>query len=90
VERRSGAIDKACGEGLMPHTVRQLGRLGVQPPGREFVGLTYLDGDRRVDASFRSGAGRGVRRTALHAALLDAATAAGVKVVQGDVGPAHV
>ena len=77
VERRSGAIDKACGEGLMPHTVRQLERLGVQPQGREFFGLSYLDGDRQVDASFRSGAGRGVRRIALHAALLDAATAAG-------------
>jgi flavin-dependent dehydrogenase len=60
--------------------------LGVQPQGREFFGLSYLDGDRQVDASFRSGAGRGVRRIALHAALLDAATAAGVRVVQGDVG----
>ena len=30
VEQRSGPIDKACGEGLMPHTVRQLERLGVQ------------------------------------------------------------
>lgn len=86
VERRSGAIDKACGEGLMPHTVRQLERLGVQPQGREFFGLSYLDGDRQVDASFRSGVGRGVRRIALHAALLDASTAAGVRVVKGDVG----
>ncbi len=86
VERRSGAIDKACGEGLMPHTVRQLERLGVQPQGREFSGITYVDGDRRASAEFRSGAGRGVRRIALHAALLEAATAAGVKVVQGDVG----
>ncbi|HME50127.1 NAD(P)/FAD-dependent oxidoreductase, partial [Mycobacterium sp.] len=24
VERRRGPVDKACGEGLMPHTVRQL------------------------------------------------------------------
>ncbi len=86
VERRSGAIDKACGEGLMPHTVRQLERLGVQPQGREFSGITYVDGERRVSAEFRSGTGRGVRRIALHAALLEAATAAGVKVVQGDVG----
>jgi flavin-dependent dehydrogenase len=29
VERRSAAMDKACGEGLMTHTVRQLERLGV-------------------------------------------------------------
>ena len=86
VERRSGAIDKACGEGLMPHTVRQLQRLGIEPSGRAFRGIRYVDGQREVSAQFRSGAGRGVRRIALHASLLEAATAAGVKVVQGDVG----
>jgi flavin-dependent dehydrogenase len=86
IERRSGAIDKACGEGLMPHTVRQLERLGVSPHGREFAGIRYVDGSREVSASFRSGTGRGVRRIALHAALLDAVTSAGVEIVQGDVG----
>ena len=86
VERRSGAIDKACGEGLLPHTVRQLERLGVEPQGREFVGIRYLDGERQVDAEFRSGPGRGVRRIALHAALLEAVTAAGVRVVHRDIG----
>lgn len=86
VERRSGAIDKACGEGLMPHTVRQLQRLGVSPQGREFVGIRYLDGERQVSASFRSGVGRGVRRIALHTALLEAVAEAGVRIVQGDVG----
>ena len=40
----------------------------------------------RSSAAFRSGAGRGVRRIALHAALLDAVPAAGVRVVHGDVG----
>jgi flavin-dependent dehydrogenase len=86
VERRRGAIDKACGEGLMPHTVRQLEQLGIQPEGKPFRGISYLDGHRRVDAMFRSGDGRGVRRTALHFALLDAATAAGVRFVHDDVG----
>ncbi len=86
VERRSGAIDKACGEGLMPHTVRQLDRVGVSPQGREFVGIRYVDGSREASASFRSGAGRGVRRIALHTALLDAVALAGVEVVHGDVG----
>ncbi|HET9877186.1 MAG TPA: FAD-dependent monooxygenase, partial [Mycobacterium sp.] len=28
IERRPGPIDKACGEGLMPHAVRHLERLG--------------------------------------------------------------
>lgn len=86
IEKRCGPIDKACGEGLMPHAVAQLGRLGVDAPGRPFYGISYLDGRRRVTASFRSGAGRGVRRTALHTAMFDAVTAAGVKVVHGQVG----
>jgi flavin-dependent dehydrogenase len=86
VERRRGAIDKACGEGLMPHAVRRLKRLGIQPQGKPFRGITYVDGDRCVNAPFRSGTGRGVRRTTLHAALLEAAAAAGVRFFQGDVG----
>jgi flavin-dependent dehydrogenase len=86
VEKRCGPIDKACGEGLMPHSVGQLNRLGVHAPGRPFQGITYSDGHRQATARFRSGPGRGVRRTALHAALLDAVTAAGVRTVQGDVG----
>jgi flavin-dependent dehydrogenase len=28
VEKRSGTIDKACGEGLMPHSLAHLNRLG--------------------------------------------------------------
>jgi len=86
VERRSGPIDKACGEGLMPHTVRHLHRLGVQAPGKPFRGISYLGGNRRVDAPFKCGTGRGVRRTALLAALLDAATSVGVRIVHEDVG----
>ena len=86
VEQRRGPIDKACGEGLMPHAVRQLERLGVDAPGKPFHGISYLCGDRHIDAQFRSGAGRGVRRTALHAALLDAATAAGVRFIHTQIG----
>ena len=86
VERRRGPVDKACGEGLMPHTVRHLARLGVSVAGRPVRGITYLDGDRSVTARFRSGAGLGVRRLALHAALLDAAAAAGVRIVHDDAG----
>ena len=84
-ERRRGPLDKACGEGLMPHTVRQLWRLGVEAPGKAFRGIRYLDGARYADAPFKSGAGRGVRRTTLHAALVDAVTAAGVNVVHDDI-----
>ncbi len=86
-DRRQGTIDKACGEGLMPHTVAQLERFGIPLSGRPFRGITYLDDSRRVDAEFRAGVGMGVRRTALHSALLDAAVAAGVRLVHDDVGP---
>lgn len=86
IEKRCGTIDKACGEGLMPHSLGQLDRLGVDAPGKPFHGITYTDGSLAVTATFRAGAGRGVRRTALHTAMLDAATSAGVKVVHGDVG----
>ncbi|GAS86781.1 NAD(P)/FAD-dependent oxidoreductase [Mycolicibacterium brisbanense] len=89
VERRCGPIDKACGEGLMPHSVRHLQALGVDAQGQEFRGIRYLDGRRVAEARFSGGAGRGVRRTVLHAALSDAAAAAGVKVVQGEVGAVH-
>ena len=89
VERRHGPIDKACGEGLMPHSVRQLQRLGVEldaRPGRVFHGIRYLDGRRSAEARFRDGVGRGVRRTVLHAALSEAARSAGIRVVHGAVG----
>ena len=79
VERRCGPVDKACGEGLMPHAVQQLHRLGVDAHGKPFDGITYLDGQRCVTGRFRSGSGLGVRRTALHAALLDATAAAGAR-----------
>jgi flavin-dependent dehydrogenase len=87
IERRHGPVDKACGEGLMPHAVSLLQRLGVEAAGKPFRGITYIDGRRSVTGLFRGGAGRGVRRTALHAGLLEAASAAGVRIEHGDVGP---
>jgi flavin-dependent dehydrogenase len=79
-EPRTGPIDKACGEGLMPGAVSTLADLGVDPPGAELTGIRYVAGHRRVEAPFRSGPGRGVRRTALHTALRDAVAAADVPV----------
>jgi flavin-dependent dehydrogenase len=87
IERRDGAVDKACGEGLMPHTIALLTELGVDPPGMAFHGITYLNDHQRVTGRFRGAAGRGVRRTALHGGLLEAAKRAGVRIVHGDIGP---
>ena len=80
-EPRTGAIDKACGEGLMPGAVAALCDLGVEPDGLALQGIRYLAGTSRAEAQFRSGPGRGVRRTTLHAALRDKVDAAGVLVV---------
>ncbi|MHA3023929.1 NAD(P)/FAD-dependent oxidoreductase [Mycobacterium sp. BMJ-28] len=86
VEHRRGPIDKACGEGLMPHSLGHLRRIGVDPDGQSFHGIRYLDGKHTAEARFTHGAGRGVRRTVLHAALSEAVAAAGVRVVHAEVG----
>ncbi|WP_420123542.1 NAD(P)/FAD-dependent oxidoreductase [Nakamurella sp.] len=83
-EPRHGPIDKACGEGLMPGAVAALQELGVRPDGHPIAGIRYLDGRHSVDAPFRRGPGRGVRRTVLHGALAAAVAAAGIPVT----GPA--
>ena len=85
VERRSGTLDKACGEGLMPGAVRALRGLGVDVAGLPLRGIRYLDGKRSVDASFRDGPGAGVRRTALYDALDAARQRAGIEVVRASV-----
>ena len=80
-EPRPGPVDKACGEGLMPPAVAALRELGVDPAGRALSGIRYRDARHAVDAEFRDGPGRGVRRTVLHEALAERAEAAGVEVV---------
>ncbi len=79
-EPRGAPVDKACGEGLMPGAVADLSRLGIEPTGVELTGIRYCDPHRSVDAPFRAGPGRGVRRTTLHSALAAAAAAAGVVI----------
>jgi flavin-dependent dehydrogenase len=86
-ERRSGPIDKACGEGLMPGALKALQALGVDPPGHPIRGITYRQGTASAQAPFRSGEGRGVRRLVLHDHLRAAAEAAGVKIITRRVGP---
>ncbi|HZJ04550.1 MAG TPA: NAD(P)/FAD-dependent oxidoreductase [Nocardioidaceae bacterium] len=80
-EPRGESIDKACGEGLMPGALNALKDLGVDPQGQRLHGIRYLSPDHQAEARFRSGHGRGVRRTTLHAALRAAAVDAGVTMV---------
>ncbi|MGC0421970.1 NAD(P)/FAD-dependent oxidoreductase [Embleya sp. AB8] len=79
VEPRPMPVDKACGEGLMPTGVAALGRLGITVPGRPLAGIRYVDARHAVEARFRDGPGLGVRRTTLHAALYERASALGVE-----------
>ncbi len=77
---RPHPIDKACGEGLLPAAVRALAELGIEPAGHQLRGIRYLDGSRSAEASFRTGSGRGVRRTELQAVLHSAVLARGITV----------
>jgi flavin-dependent dehydrogenase len=84
-EPRPGVVDKACGEGVMPAGVAHLEALGIQPDGREIVGIRYCAPGRSAETRFRGPAGLGVRRTELHDALRQAALDAGVRIEQGRV-----
>jgi len=83
LERQRPPIDKACGEGIMPDGVAALRRLGVEPPGLPFRGIRYLDESSRAEGPFPFGPGFAVRRTALHAAMVEAAARAGIEVRWG-------
>lgn len=85
VEQRSGPIDKACGEGLMPGALAALARLGVDPVGYRLDGISYRSTGGHADHLFRAGPGRGVRRTALHSALQARADGLGVRRVTARV-----
>lgn len=85
-EPRTGPIDKACGEGLMPGAVHALAELGVTVGGHPLRGIRYVDDGHRAEALFTAHPGRGVRRTELHAALADRAAQLGVPVLPRRVG----
>lgn len=82
------AIDKACGEGVMPGGVEALERMGVSPAGRPFMGIRYvLASDPSCEAfgNFPYGSGLGVRRTVLSEALRTRAMRLGVRFREGRV-----
>ncbi len=95
LEPRTGPVDKACGEGLMPGALARLSALGVDPAGVDLAGIRYLDGRQRAEARFRHGPGRGVRRTTLQDALRRRLDEVGVPVLEHRVAsveqhPCHV
>lgn len=89
IEQRTGPIDKACGEGLLPPAVRALAELGIRPAGWDIAGIRYLDRRHAVEARFRDGIGRGVRRTELQSALCSAVLGAGIVLDRRRVTEIH-
>lgn len=89
VEPRTGPVDKACGEGVMPGGVAALRALGVEVTGRALRGIRYVDGATRAEASFRGRGGLGIRRTTLQHALHQRAQDLGVRMLRGKVGEVH-
>jgi len=70
---------KVCGEGLMPHGVAALRRLGIEPRGAGFSGLRYvLPEGAQAEGRFPAGSdlGIGVERAWLDAELVARAQAA--------------
>jgi flavin-dependent dehydrogenase len=77
-------IDKACGEGIMPDGLAAARALGIDLDNcgaQPFRGIRLCAGDS-VEASFPV-SGLGLRRTALHAVLMDYAAEAGVRMLWG-------
>jgi flavin-dependent dehydrogenase len=77
-------VDKACGEGLMPHALEAAGSLGIFIPpvqGAYFRGIRFLTSGVSVAADFPHGAGWGMRRTALHQLLIEEAERCGVELL---------
>jgi len=77
-----GPIDKPCGEGLMPHGLSALEKLGILLPEEDsyaFRGVRFLSEGQSVDAPFPNGASAmGVRRTVLHQLMMSRATSLGI------------
>ena len=79
-------IDKACGEGLMPDSQRELAALGVsisENDGAFFEGIAFFAGNARTAALFPRGMGIGIRRLRLHTLLLERARQLGVRLAWG-------
>ena len=79
-------IDKVCGEGLMPDCRAAAAEIGIPIPvslGSEFHGVRFHGAGRSVEASFPNGSGLGMRRSALHDLLTDAAMRSGVELHWG-------
>jgi hypothetical protein len=75
---QNGAIDKACGEGLLPGRLAALGELGIHiqtGEGQIFRRIRFTDGAILAEAEFTDEGAMGVRRTVLHQKMVERADA---------------
>lgn len=81
----AAAIDKCCGEGLMPDALDALGELGVKLSAARMpiAGVRFVESGHAAEARFSGQIGAGVRRTTLSSALLEDARQAGVSIFWG-------
>jgi flavin-dependent dehydrogenase len=95
LERRAGALDKACGEGLLPGGVRALEALGARAhvPAADAAPIREIrwiePGSDLARLRLPPPGGLGIRRTALSAALLRRAQEVGVEVLPDAEVVAH-
>jgi flavin-dependent dehydrogenase len=76
-------IDKACGEGIMPDGVAAARAIGVALEGVPFRGIRFRDSLSTAEAHFPHGEGLAMRRTELHAAMVQQAHDIGVRLRWG-------
>jgi len=85
IDPRVGAVDKACGEGLMPQAIDHLEQIKVNPPGKDFIGIKYISRSKTATANFLGKPGRGVRRTTLSDHLRQRASDLNISFIEGRV-----
>jgi menaquinone-9 beta-reductase len=79
-------IDKACGEGLMPQSMRILDELSVslgRNDGVDFAGISFHEEQQTARCAFGDGFGFGIRRTRLHGRLAASARNAEIELHWG-------
>lgn len=79
----SPPIDKSCGEGLLPEGVQALRALGIELGADDAFpirGIRFSNGRRSVAANFPLARALGIRRTTLHARMVERAESCGVRL----------
>src|SRR5258708_3263553 len=81
LDARMPPVDKHCGEGILPHGVAALHKLGIcldANTALPFAGIRFLDEESEVHAEFGGESGFALRRTRLHQLLTARAFTVGV------------